>query len=257
MCGLLLWLFGKFSKKNLIAFKNINIAFPNISNKKNWGIISKMWFNFGRVIGEYPHLEKLKIKNCKFIKMEGHKQCLETCNKNNNILFFSAHIGNWELTSHPMTQFGKKVWFIYRAPNNPYIDFLLGKIRRNYGVGLIKKGSEGAKKCINLLKQKNENIGMLIDQKMNDGVETQFFGKKAMTASAIAKFSLKYKCPIIPAVCIRKKGVNFYIKYFPVINYSKIRSLGSEENIMNHLNQYVEDWIKKNPEQWMWAHNRW
>ena len=46
---------------------------------------------------------------------------------------------------------------------------------------------------------------MLIDQKMNDGISTVFFNKKVMTASAIAKFALKYKCPIVPAFCTRKK----------------------------------------------------
>ena len=26
---------------------------------------------------------------------------------------------------------------------------------------------------------------------------------------------------------------------------------------MNYLNKYVEIWIKKKPEQWIWFHNRW
>ena len=257
LCGTILWVFGKLSKKNNIAIKNINLVFPNYSETEKKKIISQMWFNFGRVIGEYPHLHKIKIKKCTFVKLEGHKKCINICEKNKNILFFSAHIGNWELTSHPMTQFGEKIWFIYRAPNNPFVDNLLRRIREKYGVKLIKKGPAGAKTCISILKKNHGNIGMLIDQKMNDGVKTNFFGNKAMTASTIAKFALKYKCPIIPAVCIRKKGVEFTIKYFPVISFEKIKRLGSETKIMNHLNTYVETWIKDNPGQWMWAHNRW
>ena len=46
---------------------------------------------------------------------------------------------------------------------------------------------------------------MLIDQKMNDGVSVNFFGHQAMTPTAIAKFALKFKCPIVPALCIREK----------------------------------------------------
>ena len=44
---------------------------------------------------------------------------------------------------------------------------------------------------------------MLIDQKMNDGVAIKFFKKDAMTATAIAKFAIKFKCTIIPAYCLR------------------------------------------------------
>ena len=116
-----------------------------------------------------------------------------------NCLFFSAHLGNWELTSHALTENGYNISFIYRAPNNIYVDNLLRKIRFNYGVGLIKKGPEGARECIKVLSKDGGNIGMLIDQKMNDGISTKFFNKRVMTASAIAKFALKYKCPIIPA----------------------------------------------------------
>ena len=76
---------------------------------------------------------------------------LEPLKKNKNCLFFSAHIGNWEFTSHALTENGYKISFIYRAPNNKYVDNLLRKIRHGYGVGLIKKGPTGAKECIKIL----------------------------------------------------------------------------------------------------------
>ena len=97
--------------------------------------------------------------------------------KNKNCLFFSAHLGNWELTSHALTENGFNINFIYRAPNNKYIDILLRRIRLSYGVGLIKKGPEGARECIKVLSKDGGNIGMLIDQKMNDGISTKFFNK--------------------------------------------------------------------------------
>ena len=37
---------------------------------------------------------------------------------------------------------------------------------------------------------------MLIDQKMNDGIKINFFGKEAMTATAIAKLALKFKSTV-------------------------------------------------------------
>ena len=178
-----------------------------------------MWFHFGRVIGEYPHLHKIKIKKNKNIKIVGINNLLSPLKNEKNCIYFSAHIGNWELSSHPLTQNGYKINFVYRAFNNKYIDDLLKKIRFRYGVNLIKKGPEGAKECIKALKNK-ENLGMLIDQKMNDGLPVNFFNKLAMTAPAIAKFALKFKCQIVPALCIREKGV----KYRNILNQLNIRT---------------------------------
>ena len=112
-----------------------------------------MWFHFGRVIGEYPHLNKIKINNSSILTIDSIENLLDPIKKG-NCIFFSAHIGNWELSSHPLIQNGFDINFIYRPPNNYYVENLLHKIRKNYGVKLIKKGSDGAKECIRVLKKR-------------------------------------------------------------------------------------------------------
>ena len=255
--GKMFRIFGFFSKRTPVAINNIGKVIKGIKDKERKQIIFRMWENFGRVIGEYPNLDKIRVINNERIKIINIKNLLNPLKNNKNCLFFSAHIGNWELTSHALTENGFNINFIYRAPNNKYVDDLLRRIRIKYGVGLIKKGPKGARECIKVLSKNGGNIGMLIDQKMNDGILTKFFNKDVMTASAIAKFALKFKCPIIPAFCIREYGTNFRIEYLEPITYGKIKSLSSEEKIMNYLNKIVEKWIKKYPDQWIWIHNRW
>ncbi|MAZ46513.1 MAG: hypothetical protein CMM98_02925 [Rickettsiales bacterium] len=254
--GTLAWIYGFFSNRNLIGMKNLNLVFPKKSEIEKKKILRKMWFHFGRVIGEYPHLHKIKVRKNPNIKVIGIDNLLGPLRRKKNCIYFSAHIGNWELSSHPLTQNGFKINFIYRALNNKYADDLLKKIRFKYGVKLIKKGSDGAKECIRVLKNK-ENLGMLIDQKMNDGLPIKFFDKFAMTAPAIAKFALKFKCHITPALCVREKGIKYKIEYFEPIQYNLLKKLGTEEKIMLHLNKIIEKWILKHPEQWIWVHDRW
>ncbi len=255
--GKIFKIYGYFSKRTPEAIYNIREVIEGMNDKERKKIIFKMWENFGRVIGEYPNLDKISVINNDRIKIINIRYLLNPLKNNKNCLFFSAHLGNWELTSHALTENGFNINFIYRAPNNKYVDDLLRKIRFRYGVGLIKKGPEGARECIKVLSKNGGNIGMLIDQKMNDGIPTKFFNKNVMTASAIAKFALKFKCPIIPAFCVREHGTNFRIEYLKPISYEKIKSLSSEEKIMNYLNKIVEIWIKKYPDQWIWVHNRW
>ena len=232
-------------------------VFPKISTQELNSIIRRMWFHFGRVVGEYPNLNKIKLGKKKNIIIENEQNLISPMKKYSNCLFFSAHIGNWELTSHLLTQKGFKINFIYRAPNNHLVDMILRKIRLGYGVGLVRKGNQGAKQCLKILSNKGGHIGMLIDQKMNDGISTKFFGKSVKSPSAIAKFALKYDCPIIPAVCFRVNSTNFKISYAKPITPDELKKIGNEIEIMNHLNKYVEIWIKQKPEQWIWFHNRW
>ena len=88
-----------------------------------------MWFHFGRVIGEYPHLNKIKINNSSILTIDSIENLLDPIKKG-NCIFFSAHIGNWELSSHPLIQNGFDINFIYRPPNNYYVENLLHKIRK-------------------------------------------------------------------------------------------------------------------------------
>ena len=255
--GIIFYLYGRFSKRNSIAKKNISRVFPKISKRELNSIIGKMWFHFGRVFGEYPNLNKIKLGRKNNIIIENEKNLINPLKKYSNCLFFSAHIGNWELTSHLLIQKGFKINFIYRAPNNYLVDNVLRRIRLSYGVDLIRKGNQGAKQCLKILNSEGGHIGMLIDQKMNDGISTKFFGQTVKAPSAIAKFALKFNCPIIPAVCFRENSTNFIISYEKPITPNKLKRIGNEKEIMNYLNNYVEIWIKKKPEQWIWFHNRW
>ena len=103
--GVMMSMYGYFSKKNLIGIKNLEIAFPKKSLEEKKVILRKMWFHFGRVIGEYPHLNKIKATDSNFLKIDSIKNLLEPVKKG-NCIFFSAHIGNWELSSHPLIQNG-------------------------------------------------------------------------------------------------------------------------------------------------------
>ena len=254
--GTIFFIYGLFSKRNIIAMRNLNKVFPKKNTQSKKKIIRGMWFHFGRVIGEYAHLSTIKVFNNGRFEIKNINYLIESIESGQNCIFFSAHIGNWELTSHPLVQSNYKINFIYRAPNNKLVDWALSRIRKNYGVGLIRKGSVGARESVRSLKNK-ESIGMLIDQKMNDGIDSLFFGTKVRTASAIVKLAIKYKSKIIPATCIRKNGINFEIEYFKPIEFEEIQQIGNESDILSYLNTFIEVWIKKNPEQWLWIHNRW
>ncbi|HCM84210.1 MAG TPA: hypothetical protein DIS76_06550, partial [Rhodospirillaceae bacterium] len=111
-------------------------------------------------------------------------------------LVITAHLANWEFGTYTSKQEGVPLHVVYRPPNNKLVDRLLSSARAGGAVSSIAKGSDGAKEIIRCIKSK-EFIAMLIDQKMNNGIELDFMGKAAMTAPAAAQLAIKYQIPMI------------------------------------------------------------
>ena len=257
---------GPLSKFDIRAQKNIKKIFPNIKIKEQNKIIRGMWDNLGRNIGEFPFANKLNPYKSKKINslnngprfvIEG-KQHLENIYHNQSgAIFFSAHIGNWEIC--PLILSGKdlKVTSIYRHANNPINEKIIQWMRKGISI-YAPKGPTGAKTLFKALRKK-EFVAILADQKLNEGELIDFLGHPAKTATAIAELSLKLSIPIIPIHVERIKGASFrYIIDKPIINLKKNYN-HKEELIflLNKINKKIEKWIRENPEQWLWIHNRW
>jgi KDO2-lipid IV(A) lauroyltransferase len=174
------------------------------------------------------------------------------------VLFFSGHIGNWELLPVVSASFGVPLGIFYRAAKNVAVDALLSEIRAEGSEGpLFAKGPAGARGALRHLGEGGA-LALLVDQKMNDGIPVPFFGRPAMTASALAAFALRHGCPVIPAYTRRLGPARFRIILETPL---PLPESGSREEriaaLMTQVNARLEFWIRLNPESWLWLHRRW
>jgi KDO2-lipid IV(A) lauroyltransferase len=99
----------------------------------------------------------------------------------------------------------------------------------------------------------------MADQKITDGEPVKFFHDDAITSTSIAKMAIKYNVPLIPGYIFRVDK-NFKFKLIiekPLEYYNKKLDKQMATNLTLKINQTIERWIKKSPEQWFWVHNRW
>ncbi|MGC0372142.1 MAG: hypothetical protein DGJ47_000847 [Rickettsiaceae bacterium] len=222
--------------------------------------ITDLWDNFGRYVGEFPFINTLSKEELnQRITMTGLENIRHLQQQNKPFLLFLGHQGNWDFLIRRITDIYPKFGIIYRKANNPYVDKdVLGERQNDPNITLIPKGTSGSKDLLKVIKKRHA-IAMLIDQKMNDGIEVPFFNMKAMTAPAIARFSLKYDYPIVPAQIIRKgKTSNFEVIIHSPLKYEATGSLEKDcYNVMLKINKMLEKWIRMHPSQWFWFHNRW
>ena len=243
-----------FRSKNLIK-SNILKALPNLDQNEIDNISKKMWRNYGRILAEYMFIKefrKSKIKDN--IKIKG-QEVLDEIKKNNEpVIFVSGHFNNFELMAMHIEKSGINLAAIYRPLNNKFLNFIMEKIRKKYICkNQIKKGISGTKKLLSFFKNRS-SIALMIDQRVSEGIKSNFFGHEAFTTTIPGQFIKKFKCKVVPIYIERIGDINFQLTIHNPLEYSNQDSI---ETITLDLNRLLENMILKNPEQWIWSHNRW
>jgi KDO2-lipid IV(A) lauroyltransferase len=243
---------GPFFSAHKTAKKNIAAAFPDLTPRKINRLVDEMWEHLGRIGAEYASLPGTRL--AARVAVEGVENLPK---KNEQALFFSGHIGNWELLSPVAFDRGVDLSIVYRHTNNPIVDKMIEALRTPHSAERIAKGVRGGIKIIGALRR-GGTVAMLIDQKQNNGIPVPFFGRDAMTSPAIAEIALKYNVPLIPARIIRTKGANFRSIIYPPLQFEKTGDHKADVlMLMTKMNAVIEGWIRECPEQWFWVHRRW
>ena len=246
-------LFGPFFRSRKVIDKNLNIFLPNISVEKRNEIISNMWNNYGKTFIEYIFLKKIK-KQEHSIEIEDEANLSDIIKKKHPVIFVSGHFANFELMSMTIVNKNIKLATIYRPLNNIFLNPFMEFLRRKYVCkNQIKKGINGVRKAIEYIKQ-DYSIALMIDQRVSEGENINFFGKSALTTTLPAQLAEKFNLKIIPVFIERTNNNKFKIKFFKHINPKDYKS---KLDISSKLNEILESMISKNPNQWIWTHNRW
>ena len=244
----------KFKSKKIIE-RNINLILPDIKNERVDEIIQKMWGNYGRILSEYVFMKDFRNGNLKdYININGLEYLNEIKNKNIPVVFVSGHFNNFELMAMQIEKNGIQLGAIYRPLNNFFLNSTMENIRKNFICNKqIKKGLSGIREILNLFK-KNTSIALMIDQRVTEGIKSNFFKQKAFTTTIPAQLVKKFSCPIISIYIERVNKHKFEMVINKPIYFSKDESL---EYITQQLNYLLEKMILKKPEQWILTHNRW
>jgi KDO2-lipid IV(A) lauroyltransferase len=243
-----------FRPKDLIR-SNMLKALPNLHQNDLHKISKNMWNNYGRILAEYIFIKDFrKSKFQDNIEIKG-QEILDQIKKNDEpVIFISGHFNNFELMAMHIEKSGIDLAAVYRPLNNKFLNLIMERIRKKYICkNQIKKGISGTKQLLSFFKKKT-SIALMIDQRVSQGVKSNFFNHEAFTTTIPAQFVKKFKCKVVPIYIERIKDINFKLTIHEPLVYSNNESVDS---ITLDLNRFLEKLILKNPDQWIWSHNRW
>ena len=252
LSGKIFTFFGPLFRSNEISQKNLYNALPHLNKEQKKETLKKMWFNYGKIFVEYIFIKK--IKNSNKILVENQKILEKIKKESSPVIFVSGHFNNFELMAMHIEKSGIDLAAIYRPLNNIFLNPIMENIRKKYICKKqIEKGLSGTKQILQHFKN-GTSIALMIDQRVSQGIKCPLFSKYALTTTIPAQFVKKFGTKIVPVYIERTFNDDFKLKIYEPIKYENKETL---EKITKDLNNILEKMILKNPDQWIWTHNRW
>ncbi len=252
---------GPFLPASRVALQNLSLALPELSAATHRAIMRGCWENLGRTAAELPHLAKLR----RTASGPGWECSDDTVlrrlgTRAGPAILFSGHLANWEIGFPVAAALGLDVSWFYRRASNAGADHAIQAMREEAAgrhVPMFAKGNDGAKAALKHLRG-GGLLGMLVDQKLNEGIAVPFFGVPAMTTPAVAQFALRFGCPVVPIRAIRLGPARFRVVCEPPLPHPDTGDRMADVRTMTlAMNQTLERWIRQQPECWLWLHRRW
>ncbi len=253
-----------------VAFRNLEIAFPEKSVSEREAIARGSFENLGRVLAEltqFPHMAKDELKDLIQLQFDS-TQSVESPErivfeadraKGRGVLLVGPHLGNWEIGVFVYAAFREPLTYLARPLDNPLIEEFTVKLRSRYGNRAIDKNNSMSA-AVSILRR-GEVLGVLPDVNVlpRDGVFVPFFGTLACTTIGVAMLAMRTGALIVPMCCVWDKETGKYSAYYG-------EAIDSPNTGDRHRDMYamtaemtaaMERFIRAYPEQWLWIHKRW
>ncbi|HXT27362.1 MAG TPA: lysophospholipid acyltransferase family protein [Candidatus Eisenbacteria bacterium] len=239
---------------------NLRLAFPDWTDTQRKATLRGMTRSLGWMAAEFARMPSYSAENIEeTIVLDGHENFLEGQRRGKGLLFLTAHLGAWELSSYAHALYGHPLHYMARPLDNARLDALVNHYRSISGNVPIFK-NESARAMLKILKDAG-TVGILADQNTmpQEGVFVDFFGTPACTTAGIARVALHTGAAVVPGYAVWDATLNKYrLRFEPPLEL--IRTGDTDRDILENTQQFAkvtEEIIRKYPEQWVWIHARW
>ena len=239
---------------------NLRLAFPTASGDERSRILRGCFRSLGRELGLFSHFLNDSAESLRAVfDVSGVEHLEKSKALGKGVVLFTGHLGAWELTSFGVSVIGHPLTFLVRRLDNPKVEQLVDQARTRFGNQTVNK--LGAARSMVKILRSGEVLGLLLDLNTLDeeGIFVDFFGVPASTSFMVAKLALRTQSPIVPLFAPwneEKKKFDFQFSE-PIVP----KATGDEEAdvlvLTSELSLFIENMIRKYPDQWLWIHRRW
>jgi KDO2-lipid IV(A) lauroyltransferase len=247
-----------------VGIRNLEIAFPDLSENEHTKILKRAFDNLGRMLGEVSQFPRATPKSLQqvvqfdFDSVEKTRFDAERAS-GRGVILASPHLGNWEIGVFAYSAIREPLNYLARPMDNPLIEDLVAGIRARFGNRAINK-TNSAHRAMELLRSGGV-LGVLpdINVQEKDGVFVPFFGIPACTTGGVALLAKRTGSMIVPMCTVWDAELGKYrVKHGRIIDPA---STGDRHRDVIEttaaMTAAMEEFVRAYPEQWLWIHKRW
>jgi len=257
LLGGLLFVFAVPQRR--IVQRNLRFAFPEFTRRwirrTAWGVFQ----NYGITLVEILQMGFFSREQIlRRVKLHGLDRVLDQVSLHQGIIVVSAHLGNWEIGMQVMPCFFNRPLFaVAKKFKSGRIENWLHGVRTRFGSQVLYK--KGALAEMTRIIREGGVLTILVDMaRRRDGVDIEFFGKKATATPAAAMLALRCRCPVLPVFCLREADGTIGIQVGAPIDMLRTQDLRHDLLVnTQRITNVVEGVVRRHPEQWHWLMRRW
>lgn len=240
-----------------LVYTNIQTFFPEKSHQEILKIRRKFYLHFSDLLVET--IKTFTISSATFDKhftLSGTDVLDKLAQKKQSIITVGAHYANWEWTIKIAQNSAFKPVGVYKKINNPAISDKIKTTRERFGMLLVEK-----EEIIRVLVENYKNnilsiYGFISDQSPvlhRAFYWTDFLGKRVPVYTGAENTAKKYNHAVV-FFDITKLKRGYYNCEFKLITDEPTQF--PDYQITDRFLKMIEEQIRKQPEYYLWSHNR-
>lgn len=254
--GTLVYRFASQQRK--LAYKHIQQALDITDERIIKTNVKNCFSNLGKNMVEFLLFPRMNPKLLRqYVRFEGVQHVENALAKGKGAIILTGHFGNWELLAASISTTVAPLTPIVRELRSPRLNALVSRYREKAGYSTIDRDT-GVRQALRCLRN-NNLLGIVADVDTSvNGVFVDFFGRPAYTPYSPIAFALKTGATILPAFIVRQPDGTHQAIIEPPLTLERCDD--KEKELVINTQKYtkvIESYIRKNPEQWIWMHQRW
>ena len=255
--GLLRGVLFFLPKRRRLIQSQLEASFPERTPEECGVLAARSVENLARGMAIFARIPSMSDEAMEeLVEIEGFEHIRAAFERGKGMITFTAHHGCWELMAIYVTRLYSRISMLVRPLDNPRLDALVGAVRGCAGGGVIDS-RRVFKDGLRLLRA-NGILGILIDQNFHEGgVFVDFFGRPAATSTLVPILARRTGCAVLPMHNVWRGNKLRIICEPPVALSPHPDPHQAIAEDTQTLTSIVEGWVRRDPGQWMWLHNRW